>query len=93
MTGLMNASKKYVLTINCDELLHPDIVEITKQYFTKFPDSWVLRLSRKSLKYGDEASLKSPWEGVYNIDEMKTCGVSREDEIYVENPIISGKSP
>ena len=76
MTGLMNASKKYVLTVNCDELLHPDIAEITKQYFTKFPDSWVLRLSRKSLKYGDEASLKSPWEGVYNIDEMKTCGVS-----------------
>ena len=25
MTGLMNASKKYVLTVNCDELLHPDI--------------------------------------------------------------------
>ena len=39
MTGLMNASKKYVLTVNCDELLHPDIAEITKQYFTKFPDS------------------------------------------------------
>nr|WP_293109397.1 hypothetical protein [Okeania sp. SIO2F4] len=41
MTGLMNASKKYVLTINCDEFLHPDIAEITRQYFTKFPDNWV----------------------------------------------------
>lgn len=24
-------------------------------------------------------SLKFFWEGVYNIDEMKICGVSRED--------------
>ena len=93
MTGLMNASKKYVLTVNCDELLHPDIVEITKQYFTKFPDSWVLRLSRKSLKYGDEASLKSPWEGVYNIDEMKTCGVSREDRNLCGKPNYLGEIP
>lgn len=79
MTGLMNASGKYLLTVNCDELLHPDIAEITKQYFTKFPDSWVLRLNRKDVTYGDEAGLKSAWEAVSNIDEMKTCGVTTGD--------------
>ncbi|MCL2933652.1 MAG: hypothetical protein MGG11_15800 [Trichodesmium sp. MAG_R03] len=62
MTGLMNASKKYVLTVNCDELLHPDIAEITKQYLTKFPDSLVLRLSREMLKYGVVACINSKAE-------------------------------
>ncbi len=85
MTGLMNASKQYVLTVNCDELLHPDIAEITRQYFTKFPDSWVLRLRKKNLEYGDESSLKSPWQPVSNVDEMHTCGVS------TGNQNLSGK--
>ncbi|MGD1715273.1 glycosyltransferase family 2 protein [Dapis sp. BLCC M172] len=86
MTGLMNASAQYILTVNCDELLHPDIAEITRQYFTKFPDSWVLRLNRKDVTYGDEAGLKSPWETVSNIDEMKTCGVSTGDQNLQDQP-------
>jgi len=86
MTGLMNASGKYILTVNCDELLHPDIAEITKQYFTKYPDSWVLRLNRKEVTYGDEAGLKSPWEAVHNIDDMKTCGVRTGDQNLQNQP-------
>ncbi len=80
MTGLMNASGKYILTINCDEFLHPDIEKITRQYFTKFPDSWVLRLDRKLIEYGDKDSLKSPWKPVSNIDEIKTYCVSTRDK-------------
>ncbi|NES03913.1 MAG: transposase, partial [Okeania sp. SIO2F4] len=81
MTGLMNASGKYILTVNCDELLYPDIAEVTKQYFTKFPDSWVLRLDVKKLKYGDEASLKSPWEAIPNINEMEIFGSTRDKNL------------
>ena len=52
LTGLLNASGQYVLTINCDEYLTPDIVEITTDYFTKFPDNWVVRLTKKHFDFG-----------------------------------------
>ncbi len=73
MTGLFNASGKYTLTINCDEYLNPQITEIILQYFKRFPDSWVMRLSTNKIKYGDRASLESPWGSIPNIEEMKIC--------------------
>lgn len=84
MTGMMNASGKYLLTVNCDELLHPDIAEITKQYFTRFPDNWVLRLSVKKFKYGDETGLKSPWEAVPKVDDMHISSVGRKERDYIQ---------
>lgn len=86
MTGLMNASGEYILTVNCDEFLYPDIAEITRQYFTKFPDSLVLRLNRKDVKYGDEAGLKSHWQPISNVDDMHICGVRTGDQNLQEQP-------
>ncbi|NES74183.1 MAG: transposase, partial [Okeania sp. SIO2D1] len=45
-----------------------------------------LRLNRKDVKYGDEASLKSPWEPIFNIDEMNTCGVRTGDQNLQNQP-------
>ena len=56
LTGLLNASGKYVLTVNCDEYLIPNILDIVVDYFSNFTDSWVLRLSKKAFKFGDRAS-------------------------------------
>ena len=86
MTGLMNASGEYVLTINCDEFLYPDISEIVEQYFSRFPESWVLRLQRKSFEYGNEADLKLPWQPVSHINDMQICGVR------IGNQNLYGKS-
>ncbi len=73
LTGLLNTSGKYVLTINCDEYLIPNILEIAVNYFNKFPDSWVLRLSKKGFKFGDKASLESTWHNIPKIEELKIC--------------------
>jgi hypothetical protein len=75
-SGLMNATAPYTLTINCDEFINPDIAEITRQYFQRFPDSWVMRLSRKDVTYGDRATLEGPWASLPPIDELKVCGRS-----------------
>jgi glycosyltransferase involved in cell wall biosynthesis len=80
ITGLINASGTYILTINCDEYLTPDIAEITCQYFQRFPDMWVMRLYNKSCEFGDRQSLENPWEILVNIDEMKICGRSQGNQ-------------
>lgn len=73
MTGLLNASGMYTLTINCDEYITADVVEIAVRYFQRFPDSWVMRLSRKSFEYGDKVGLHRPWAPVPDIEELEVC--------------------
>lgn len=77
MTALINASGEYVLSINCDEYLNPDILEIVLQYFKRFPESWLLRLSKKSFPFGDKEGLSNPWTQVDNIDEI---AIRRKDQ-------------
>ncbi len=72
MTGLLNANSDYILTINCDEYLHPNIGEITQDYFSKFPDSWVLRLRTKSYPFGAKQELEKEWETLPIIDDNLT---------------------
>ena len=73
LTGLLNTSGKYVLTVNCDEYLIPNILEIAVDYFKEFPDSWVLRLSKKNFKFGDKVSLESSWKNIAQIEKLKIC--------------------
>jgi hypothetical protein len=74
MSGLLNATGTYILTINCDEYLTPDIAEITEKYYQRFPDNWVLRLSKTAFEYGDRASLTKPWSTPFDVSTMPTCG-------------------
>ena len=73
MTGLLNARANYTLSINCDEYLTPQIVEIVKEYFGRFPDSWVLRLATKSHSYGEKDKLSLPWH--FTPSSIKTLPI------------------
>jgi hypothetical protein len=77
MSGLLNATGTYILTINCDEYLTPDIAEIVDRYYQRFPENWVLRLSKTSYEYGDRSSLVAPWSTPFDVRIMPTCGKSQ----------------
>jgi hypothetical protein len=77
MSGLLNATGVYILTINCDEYLTPDIADLTAKYYQRFPDNWVMRLSKKSYEYGDTTSLDLPWSTPFDVSTMPTCGKSQ----------------
>jgi hypothetical protein len=70
ITALLNASGKYVLSINCDEYIHPKIVEIAEDYFQNFPDSYFFRLNPVQFPYG-KAPINKPWEDLANIQDIK----------------------
>lgn len=80
ISGFLNASGTYLLSINCDEYITPDIVEITQQYFTRFPDCWVMRLSRTSFNYDDKINLEAPWQNPIAINDLKICGKSQGNQ-------------
>ena len=74
LTGLLNASGRYVLTFNCDELIHPEVPELARRYFEQFPDSWVMRLSKEEFPYGNTAALNAPWEALpENLAALPIC--------------------
>jgi hypothetical protein len=81
-TGFLNATGIYVLTLNCDEYLHPDIEILVRDYFDRFPDSWVLRLSRLAFPYGDRSDFDKPWEAISEIKSFEICS-NKENNTYL----------
>jgi hypothetical protein len=94
-SGFLNASGTYLLSMNCDEYITPNILDLTLQYFNRFPDCWMMRLSRKEFPYDDKTALESPWSDPIAINDLKTCGKSQgnqklygsNDEYLLEVPI------
>ncbi|MCA2505687.1 MAG: transposase [Microcystis sp. M54BS1] len=72
-TGFLNARGTYILTINCDEYLHPEIVTLVKDYFERFPNSWVLRLARCEFPYGEREKLESTWPTIPDVNSLAIC--------------------
>lgn len=80
LSGLLNAAGTYVLTINCDEYINPSILEITTQYYQRFPDSSVLRLSKQQFEYGDRQSLAAAWPSLVPVDQIEVYNPSIHDK-------------
>lgn len=62
LVGLLNARGRHVLALDDDDFVHPDIITATGVYFTRFPESWVLRLMTENLLHDDAGGLDRPWE-------------------------------
>lgn len=70
ITALLNATGIYVLSINCDEYLHPNIVEIAQDYFTEFPGSYFVRLRSRLFDFEDR-NIIQPWEDFPKLSTLK----------------------
>lgn len=69
--GLLNASGQYVIALDDDDFLHPKTTEIISPYFTNYPESWCLRLSRINIDYQDEERIKTPWGALPNLQSLQ----------------------
>lgn len=95
VTALLNATGKYVLSINCDEYLHPNIIEITEDYFSNFPDSYFFKLKGAKFSFGD-APINKPWNYLNNIKDIairksnseKTYSEEEKEYTMREIPIV-----
>jgi hypothetical protein len=99
-TGFLNARGTYILTINCDEYLHPEIVTLVKDYFERFPNSWVLRLARCEFPYGEREKLESNWTTIPDVKSLAICSrrennsnLFKENTYLLELPIAPLDNP
>lgn len=77
--GLLNAAGEYVLALDDDDFVHPDVVDLTSEYFKKFPNSWVLRLNKENIDFRDEERIKKEWDAIPNVQELEICKKTREN--------------
>ncbi|MDI9639044.1 glycosyltransferase family 2 protein [Geitlerinema splendidum] len=73
VTGLLNARGQYVLALDDDDFIHPDVVEIAEAYFHRFSESWVLRLNQLPVDIFDAISLKRPWQPLPDVQQLEIC--------------------
>ncbi|MFB2919455.1 MULTISPECIES: glycosyltransferase family A protein [Aerosakkonema] len=77
--GLLNATGEYVLALDDDDFVHPDVEELTKNYFHQFPESWVLRLKKENIDFKDEERIKKEWDAIPDVTQLEVCQKTPEN--------------
>jgi hypothetical protein len=70
LTGLLSARGRFLLSLNCDESVHPRIIQLARAYFARFPGSWVLRLSQEPHPFGSVEALTRPWPALPDLSGL-----------------------
>jgi glycosyltransferase involved in cell wall biosynthesis len=89
MCGLLNAAGEYVIALDDDDLLHPDVVDLTIKYFHKFPESWILRLRMSKINV-DAPEVQAPWQPIAELDNLTIAAKRSKDDLTIlqEVPIV-----
>lgn len=77
--GLLNATGEYVLALDDDDFVHPDVAHLTSQYFERFPESWILRLKKENIDFKDQERIKQDWEEIPNVRQLEICNKTSEN--------------
>lgn len=77
--GLLNAYGEYVLALDDDDFVHPDIEKLTIEYFNRFPESWILRLNKENIDLKNEERIKQDWNEIPHISQLDICKKTLEN--------------
>lgn len=72
-TGLSFARGEYVLALDDDDFVHPEIAELTKIYFNRFPESWLLRLWKAGIPYDKILISGHKWSPIPDMSKLVVC--------------------
>jgi glycosyltransferase involved in cell wall biosynthesis len=68
--GLLNALGKYVIALDDDDFLHPDVTAIIPAYFARCPESWALRLCVASIDHDQSTRILGDWQPLPQVSEL-----------------------
>ncbi|MDJ1178159.1 glycosyltransferase family 2 protein [Roseofilum sp. BLCC_M91] len=71
--GLLNARGTYLLALDYDDYAHPQIINMVSTYFSRFPESVILRLKKAVIDSQETERIKSDWEPIPDLEHMPVC--------------------
>ena len=80
LLGLLNASGSYVMELDDDDYLHPQILDLIGEYFTLFPDSWCLRPSMRKIDFDEPDIIYRPWDAIPDLASLKVAAKKTDDQ-------------
>ncbi|MDP5337013.1 MAG: glycosyltransferase family 2 protein [Nodularia sp. (in: cyanobacteria)] len=89
-TGLINAEGTYVIALDDDDFAHPELLNLTREYFQLFPDSWVLRLKIQNINYDDDVRIQQDWEAISEVEQLEICKKTPENPFPFQNGNYKG---
>ncbi|MBD3296432.1 MAG: glycosyltransferase [Candidatus Omnitrophica bacterium] len=90
--GLLETRGRYVLALDDDDFIHPDIADLVERYWAKYPDAWVLRLRKTGSGGGDSWPALPDLSGVV-VKERDGGAVEEGKEKIYAVPVVPFRRP
>jgi hypothetical protein len=71
--GLLNATGQYVIALDDDDLIHPGVLNLASAYFQRFPESWMLRLSKNVIDFRQVEQINRAWDVIPDVEALAIC--------------------
>jgi hypothetical protein len=89
LVSIINSRGKYLLSINDDELVHPDILNLVQWYFTRFKNSWVVVPRKKGVAFQNKDLLKTAkWAPTPRIKNLEVVASGQKHLSLLQIPIV-----
>ncbi|HEY9762219.1 MAG TPA: glycosyltransferase family A protein [Trichocoleus sp.] len=79
--GLLNVDGDFVLALDDDDYVHPDIAESVQTYFDKFPHSLVLRLMQERVPIEQVDDMRRPWQPIPRVETLEVAARRNGNEV------------
>jgi hypothetical protein len=84
--GLVNAQGDYVMALDDDDFTHPATCSMTRTYFDRFPESWVMRLRMDKIPDTEVTRIRAPWPEVPDLSKIGTFSQATAQQFKDQNP-------
>ncbi len=88
--GLLNATGQYVIALDDDDLIHPQVLGLAQAYFQRFPASWVLRLSKNVIDFRQTEQISRDWDAIPAVEALDICRKTLETPHPYQNGKFTG---
>lgn len=85
--GLLNATGEFVIALDDDDFLHPQVLALVEAYFNHFPKSWILRLKKAVIDFRSTDRITRSWDALPRIEALAVDRKTSENP----HPYQSGK--
>lgn len=88
--GLLNATGSYLLALDDDDFVHPQVLSLIETYFDRFPESWILRLQKAVIDRSEFDRIQAAWQPLPDLAQLLVCRKTPDNPYPYQNGKFTG---